>query len=125
MFHKIVADTVVLIHFVFILFVVLGGFFVFRYRWLIFFHIPAVIWGSLIEFYGWNCPLTRFEKKYRLLAIGADYEGGFVDRYLIPIIYPAGLTRELQIVLGITVVLVNFVAYAICMVRLFRWGQKG
>lgn len=124
MLHKIAADSVVSIHLGFILFVILGGFFIYRYRWLIVLHLPAVIWGGLIEFYGWICPLTPLEVKFRLLAGETGYGGGFIDQYLMPIIYPAGLTGELQIVLGIAVVLINLVAYTIFMVRLFRRQQE-
>ncbi len=83
MLYKIAADSVVVIHLAFILFVVLGGFFIYRYQWLLVFHLPAMIWGGLIEFYGWACPLTPLEKKFRLLAGEAGYEGSFVDQYLL------------------------------------------
>jgi len=115
---------VVVIHLGFILLVILGGFFIYRYRWLLVFHLPAMIWGGLVEFYGWVCPLTPLEKKFRLFAGEAGYEGGFVDNYLIPIIYPAGLTREIQIGLGIIVVLINLLAYTILIVRIVKRQQK-
>ena len=124
MFLKIAADSVVIIHLGFILFVILGGVFIYRCRWLIVLHLPAVIWGSLIEFYGWICPLTPLEKKFRRLAGDVGYGGGFIDQYIMPIIYPAGLTREIQIVLGVAVVLINIVAYAFFLVRLFKGSLK-
>ncbi len=120
MFDRIVADSVVCIHFFFILFVVLGGFLLFRYRWLMVFHLPAVIWGTLIECNGWACPLTRLEKMFRLSALEADYSGGFIDRYLIPVIYPSGLNREVQMVLGSMVILINLAIYTTIIVRQYK-----
>lgn len=111
MLFKIIADVLVLIHFGFILFVVLGGLMILRYRWLVFAHMPAVVWAILLEFRGWYCPLTAWENHYRRLADQAAYTDGFIEHYLIPLIYPARLTETLQIALGILVFLINALIY--------------
>jgi len=112
MIHAWLADAVLLLHLAFILFVVFGGFLLRRFPWLMPLHLPAAAWGALIEFAGWICPLTPLENQFRHLAGEAGYAGGFIAHYLLPIIYPHGLTREIQLALGVGVVLVNAVAYA-------------
>jgi hypothetical protein len=111
MFSKIIADLLVVIHLGFICFVVLGGMLLLKYRWVVFLHIPAVIWGVMIEFKGWLCPLTQWENDFRLFANQAGYRDGFIDHYLIPLIYPSGLTDEIQGVLGALVLIVNLLIY--------------
>lgn len=113
MSYRLVADLLVAVHFAFIVFVVAGGFLAWRWRPVAWVHLPAAAWGALIEFAGWICPLTPLENRFRRLAGEAGYEGGFIEHYLIPIIYPAGLTTPVQIVLGAVVVLVNVVAYVV------------
>lgn len=107
----ILADLVVLLHLAFILFVMLGGLLVLRRRRLMWLHLPVVVWGAAIEFVGWVCPLTPLENHLRAAAGEAGYSGGFVAHYLIPLIYPEGLTRELQWLLGALVLLVNALVY--------------
>lgn len=107
----ILADLVVLLHLAFILFVMLGGLLVLRWRRLMWLHLPVVVWGAAIEFVGWICPLTPLENRLRAAAGEAGYSGGFIEHYLIPLIYPAGLTRELQWLLGALVLLVNAAVY--------------
>ena len=111
MFHRIGADFVVVLHLSFILFVVFGGFLALRWRVLAWFHIPAAIWGVLIEFGRWICPLTPLENYLRRASGTAGYGGGFIDHYLIPVIYPVVLNRSIQIILGVTVVVLNVVIY--------------
>jgi hypothetical protein len=113
---RLAADLVVVIHLLFILFVVLGGFLAWRWRWLPWIHLPAAFWGMMIELAGWICPLTPFENALRARAGQAGYEGGFIEHYVLPVIYPGNLTRTIQIGLGLLVLLVNVVAY----VRYFR-----
>lgn len=120
MIYKLLADVVFLLHLVFVLFVVLGGIAVWRVPMLAWLHLPAVAWGALIEFAGWICPLTPWEQSLRLLAGEQGYSGGFVEHYLVPILYPAALTRDIQIVLGMLVLLVNGIAYALIVRRLRR-----
>jgi len=113
MLFRLAADAVVLIHLAFIFFVCCGGFFAWRWRRVAWFHVPAAIWGALIEFAGWICPLTPFENKLRALAGGAGYQGGFIDHYLIPVIYPERLTFSMQLAFGTLVVILNAFAYAV------------
>lgn len=111
MLYRILADIVVVIHFGFIIFVILGGLLVLRWRWLLWLHIPAAIWGALIEFAGWICPLTPLENQFRMQSGAAGYEAGFIEHYLLPIIYPENLTHSLQINLGIVVLFINLSIY--------------
>lgn len=111
MFERIIADGLVLIHLVFICFVVFGGILVMRWKWVSLFHLPAVAWGALIEFQGWICPLTPLEQHFRYLAGQAGYRGGFIEHYLIPLIYPGGLTRPIQTVIGVFVIIMNMIIY--------------
>lgn len=124
MAYKLLADFVFLVHFLFVLFVVLGGMLVWRMPKLAWLHLPAVAWGALIEFGGWICPLTPWEQSLRLLAGEQGYTGGFVEYYLLPILYPDGLTRNIQILLGVIVLLINGVAYALILRRIRRKTQR-
>ena len=112
MTYRILADAVLVVHMGFIVFVVAGGFLVRRWRGVAWVHIPAVAWGALIEFMGWVCPLTPFEIWARSRAGGTGYSGGFVEHYLLPVVYPAALTHEIQIVLGASVLILNLFIYA-------------
>ena len=94
-----------------ILFVVLGGLLVLKWRWIGFVHVPAVVWGALIEFQNWLCPLTTLENRLRKAGGAAGYPGGFVEHYVIPVVYPPGLTRNVQIALGLAVLAVNICVY--------------
>lgn len=109
----ILADLVVILHGVFVLIAVLGGLLIFRWRRWGWFHIPAVLWAGFIELTGGICPLTPLENRLRTLGGEAAYRGDFIDRYLIPLLYPSALTREIQIVLGIFVILFNVGIYAV------------
>ncbi len=105
------ADLVVVAHLAFVLFVVLGGLLALRWRRIVWFHVPAALWGAAIEFAGGVCPLTPLETYLRRLGGSAAYEGDFVERYLLPLLYPAPLTREIQIALGALVLVVNLAIY--------------
>jgi hypothetical protein len=113
MLHGLLADAILLLHLGFILFVVCGGFLVWRCPRLAWLHLPAAAWGALIELGGWDCPLTPLENRLRQLGGGEAYAESFVAHYLMPLIYPAALTRELQIALGLGVVAINILAYAL------------
>jgi hypothetical protein len=108
--NLLLADFIVILHFSFILFVIFGGFFVLKWHKLIWLHLPAATWGALIEFAGWICPLTTLENRLRS-ANGGGYASGFIEHYLIPVIYPSALTREIQVALGLTVILLNLFVY--------------
>lgn len=112
MLWRLLANLVVLLHGLSILFIVFGGFLTWRWRWLAWVHVPFAVWGVLIEYYGWVCPLTPIENAFRARAGLAGYSGGFIEHYVLPIIYPAGLTPRVQLVLGTLVLAVNLAAYA-------------
>ena len=120
MIYSFLADLLVLIHLLFILFVIFGGLLVLWRKWVVFLHIPAAVWGALIEFKGWICPLTPLENHLRQLGGEQGYSGGFIEHYLIPIIYPDELTRTFQIILGIFVVVLNLMVYGWI---LYKWRR--
>jgi hypothetical protein len=105
-------DLVVAVHLLFVVFVVIGGLLLLRWPGLIWLHLPAVAWGVFIEFSGGICPLTPLENQLRLEAGQDAYSGGFVEHYLLPILYPDNLTLDVQQVLGTLVILVNLAIYA-------------
>jgi len=109
--YSLAADLLVLLHLAFIVFVVLGGLLVWRWWRVVFVHLPAVIWAVLLEFYGWLCPLTPWEQQLRHAAGEGGYGGSFIAHYLLPLIYPAGLTRNAQLLLGTGALLVNLLIY--------------
>ena len=111
MIYLALADAVLFLHFAFILFVVLGGLLVLWRRRLIWLHLPVVIWGALIEFAGWICPLTPLESWLREQGGDRGFSGGFINHYLGTLIYPEGLTRELQWLLGALVLAINAAIY--------------
>jgi hypothetical protein len=112
MLYRLLADCLVLVHLAFIVFVVAGGLLVLwrpTFRWI---HLPAAVWGALIEFTGWICPLTPWEQALRAQAGQVGYPGGFIERYILPVLYPQGLTPGVQIALGFLVIGVNVAIYA-------------
>lgn len=111
MIYRTFADLVVLFHLAFVAFVVLGGLLALRWPKIAWIHIPAAAWGVLIEYTGWICPLTPLENSFRMRGGEAGYGGGFVEHYLLPTLYPAGLARRTQMVLGSMVLLLNLAAY--------------
>lgn len=113
MIFGLLADGVLILHLGFILFVVLGGFLVWRHPRLAWLHLPAAAWGAAIELGGWVCPLTPLENRLLLMDGGEGYAESFVAHYLLPLIYPAALTRELQIGLGLGVVAINVLVYTL------------
>lgn len=112
MLLRVSADAVVVLHLAFILFVLFGGLLLLRWPRLAWLHLPAVAWGMTVEFFHLLCPLTPLENHLRQLAGEAGYEGGFIEYYLIPLIYPAGLTPQIQIWLGCVVLALNLSVYA-------------
>ena len=120
LFYPLLADAVLLFHLAFIIFVVLGAALVWRYPRLAWLHLPAVLWAAGMEFSGRVCPLTPLENHLRRLSGEAGYGGGFIEHYLLPIIYPHGLTHQLQLALGAAVIAINVVAYALIRCRAMR-----
>lgn len=109
--YGFLADLVVLVHFAFVLFVVLGGLLVLKWKRLAWVHVPAFLWGALIEFAGWICPLTPLENWLRVKGGVTGYRSGFIEHYILPVLYPTLLTRRLQIALGLLVLGVNLGIY--------------
>lgn len=120
MLYRVLANAVVAVHALFILFVVCGGFLAWRWRWVAAIHIPCAVWGILIEYRGWICPLTPLENTLRARAGQQGYGGGFVEHYLLPTMYPSGLTPRVQMMLGTFVLVINVLAYAVLIRRLTR-----
>jgi len=117
MFYRLYADLILIIHLAFIIFVMLGGFLVLRRPRLMWLHLPAVVWGALIEFLGVFCPLTPLETTLRELGGGIGYKGDFIEHYITAVIYPSGLTRGIQIALGIAALLLNMAIYGYWLLR--------
>ena len=116
MFHFL-ANAVVMLHFAFVAFVVLGGVLALRWRWLAWIHLPAAAWGVAIMFGGWICPLTPLENSLRRMAGQAPTEGGFLESYILALLYPEGLTRGSQIALGILALMINVIVYLVWLRR--------
>lgn len=121
MLFRIAADAVLLIHLGFVVFVVLGGLLALRWPWVVLAHLPAAIWGVLIEFQGWICPLTPLEQNLLHAAGAQGYAGGFVEHYVLAVIYPAQLTRSVQITLGMIVIVLNVAIYSVI---IYKRGRR-
>ena len=122
MSHRLLADVLVAVHFAFIVFVVAGGLLALHRRAWALVHLPALAWGAWTEFTATICPLTPWEQALRRAAGEAGYAGGFIDHYLVPIIYPPGLTAAAQLVLGAGLVAINALVYAGVW---WRWRRRG
>lgn len=122
MIYGLLADAVLGLHLAFILFVGLGGLLALRWTRVAWVHVPAAAWGAYIEMSGGICPLTPLENRLRAAAGGIVYEGTFTERYLMPILYPVGLTRETQLALGLVVIAVNALIYVVVWRRAARRG---
>jgi len=109
--YAVAADARVVVHLAFIAYVLLGGLLTLRWPKSVWLHGAAVLWAVLVEWTGWICPLTPWEQTLRLRAGGEGYSGGFIEHYLLPILYPAGLTRGVQFVLGSAVLVINAAIY--------------
>ena len=117
MLYRLLADVVLVAHLGFVLFVVAGGFLILRWPGMAWVQLPSAFWGLVVEWSGWICPLTPLENRLRAQGGAAGYAGGFVEHYLVPVLYPASLSRGVQVVLGATVLLVNVIAYALVFAR--------
>ncbi len=122
--QSLAADTLVVVHLIFILFVVAGGLLAFRWPKVIWLHLPAVLWGVVIELNNWICPLTPVEQELRRAAGEGGYQGGFIDHYLVPVIYPSGLTPGTQFALGLIVLSINGLIYG-WWIKTRRRGKEG
>jgi hypothetical protein len=109
--YNVLANAILLAHLLFIAFVICGGLLVIYWpRWAVV-HLPAAVWGAVVEIFGWICPLTPLENHFRLLAGNSSYSGDFIARYLIPVIYPENLTATIQQVFGGLVFFINIIFY--------------
>lgn len=117
MIYGALADGVLVFHLAFIVFVVLGALLVLRWPWVAFLHVPSFLWGAVMEFAGWICPLTPLELQLRALAGTSGYEVRFLEHYLLRLIYPGSLTRGMQIAIGAGVLAVNGLLYARLLLR--------
>jgi hypothetical protein len=122
--YRLAADLVVLLHLAFVAFVVLGGVLAFRWPRAPWLHLPAAVWGVLIEWSGGGCPLTPLEIVLRQLGGEAGYAGGFIEHYVLPVLYPRELTRPIQVVLGAAVLLANLVIYGLWWRRVRRASPR-
>ncbi|MCW8841721.1 MAG: DUF2784 domain-containing protein [Gammaproteobacteria bacterium] len=115
--YSTLADLVLLLHFLFILFVLFGGLLVLYRRWTAWLHVPMFLWGALVNLTPWRCPLTPLENHFRQLAGQTGYEGGFVEHYIAPLVYPQGLTADLGMVVGTATLLWNTAVYGFVFYR--------
>ena len=123
MFFRMAADLILVIHLAFIVFVVLGGLLILRYRWIVYVHIPAALWGAFVETSGRICPLTIWENSLRRSAGDSGYAESFVENYILPVIYPAGLTRNVQFAMAGLVIVSNVVIYGWLLCRCKRSSE--
>jgi hypothetical protein len=124
MIYRMAADLLLLAHLAFVAFVLFGALLVLRWPGLLWFHLAAVLWGVLVELTGAICPLTPLEVRLRQLSGGIGYQGDFIGHYLTAVLYPAGLTRELQIALGLMALVPNALAYGYLVRRKKRFAQQ-
>jgi hypothetical protein len=117
MLYRLLADLTVAVHFLFMLFVVFGGLLLFWRKYAIWLHLPAAAWGVFIELSGRICPLTPLENHFRNLAGVHGYQGDFIEHYLLQIIYPEGLTRNIQFLLAAGVLFINILVYGTWLFR--------
>ena len=118
MSYRLLADLVLIVHGLFVAFVVFGGLLALWKRWIAYLHLPALAWGALVIGMGWICPLTPLEISLRQQAGQQGYGGGFIEHYLVSLIYPAGITREVQIALAALLIVGNIVVYTL-------WVRRG
>lgn len=118
--YSLLANLVMVLHLLFVVFVVLGGLLVFWKGWFTWIHLPVAIYGVMIEWIGWVCPLTPLENRLREQAGQAGYKGGFVEEYLLPLVYPEGFTRNVALVLGAVVLAINLAIYS-CYLLSDKW----
>ena len=126
MLYRVLADAVLVGHLLLIIYGLFGGLLYFWRRWFVGLHWPLAIWISLIEFFQWTCPLTPLEKQLRVLAGDGAYPGGFIEHYLIPLIYPGGMTPAMVLGLGVIALGSNLLIYGFILrdaVLRFRRGQ--
>jgi hypothetical protein len=120
MIYRLAADVVLATHLAFVLFAVFGGVLALRFREAVWAHLPAAGWAVLVSAASWTCPLTPLENHFRRLGGQAGYDGGFIEHYLVPVLYPHGLTHGMQLGLAALVLVVNAAIY----VRVWRSRRR-
>ncbi len=124
MVYRVIADIVLVVHFLFILFVIFGGLLAVKWRRGSWVHLPCLAWGTAIVTIGWVCPLTPLENRFRELAGQAGYEASFIEHYILSLVYPAGLTQTIQLILGVALLAFNCLVYAWVFLRHSRKAEK-
>ena len=124
MVYSLLSQLIVLLHLAFILFVVFGALLVLRWTKIVWIHIPFALWGMVVEYFNIICPLTPWENHFRRLAGNTVYESGFIEHYIIPLMYPEALSRNLQFILGSLVVVINLGIYSFIILRSLRKRKK-
>lgn len=120
MFYSVAADLLVIVHLLFIIFVITGGLSILKWRWMFLLHIPAAVWGAFVEINGLLCPLTPWENKLRMLAGERGYPNSFIEHYLIPVIYPPEITQTMLMFMGVMVIVINLCIYSFVVYRLIK-----
>lgn len=120
---RLLADMVLLLHVAFILFALSGGLIILWKRWVVWIHLPVLLWASVVNLAGWTCPLTPLENALRALAGQVGYEGGFVEHYVVPLVYPDVMFRDLEMLSGLAVLACNVLTYAFVIHRIRRHSE--
>jgi hypothetical protein len=123
MIYRVLADLILVTHFAFAVFTVLGGLLVLRWRPVLWAHLASLLWGVVIQWANWTCPLTPLENRLREAGGQAGYGGGFVEHYVSTVLYPESLTVELRYLLGAALIAVNIVVYGYAFLRWRRAGH--
>ena len=118
------ADMILMLHLAFILFALFGGLLILRKRWMAWIHLPVLLWAALVNLAGWTCPLTPLENRLRASAGQAGYESGFVEHYIVPLVYPDIMSRDLEIISGLVVLACNGLIYAFVIRRMHRCSVR-
>ncbi len=121
MIYRALADLILILHFCFVLFAIFGGLLVLRWRWVWKLHLPALVWGFLVQYFVWMCPLTDWENYFRDLGGEAGYEGGFIEYFISAIIYPGIITPQTHLLMAVALVVFNLLIYAFLLYRLRRY----
>ena len=117
MIFRFLADLILILHFCFVLFAIFGGLLVLRWRWMWKFHLSALVWGFLVQYFVWMCPLTDWENYFRDLGGEAGYEGGFIEYFISAIIYPGIITPQTHLLMAVALVVFNLLVYALILRR--------
>lgn len=121
MVYRFLADLILVLHFCYVLFAIFGGLLVLRRRWMWKLHLPALIWGFLVQYFVWICPLTNWENYFRELSGQAGYESGFIEYFISAILYPGIITPQIHLSLAISLAVFNLLVYSYILWRVCRY----